>query len=103
MTVIQELQDVILKLHGVKATHRESVPVTETWQGKTIWDGIVEVFDLHGHPKTDTAYAWLHDTGDPSDPIRHVTVLRIHPALTPLTAVRSFIMQEIQNANAAQA
>jgi hypothetical protein len=102
MTHIEELQEVIHKLHGVTATHRESVPVKEVWQGKTIWDGIVEVFDLHGHPKTDTAYAWLHDTGDPNKPIQHVTVLRIHPALSPLTAVRSFIMQEIQNASATE-
>jgi len=103
MTHIEELAEVIHKLHGVKATHRESVPVKEVWQGKTIWDGIVEVFDLHGHPKTNTAYAWLHDTGDPNKPIQHVTVLHIHPALTPLTAVRSFIMQEIQNASATEA
>jgi hypothetical protein len=103
MTHIEELQEVIHRLHGVKAKHRESVPVKEVWQGKTIWDGIVEVFDLHGHPKTNTAYAWLHDTGDPTKPIQHVTVLHIHPALTPLTAVRSFIMQEIQNASATEA
>jgi hypothetical protein len=103
MTHIEELQGVIHKLHGAKATHRESVPVHETWQGKTIWDGIVEVFDLHGHPKTDTVYAWLHETGKPDTPPQHVTVLHIKPALTPLTAVRAFIMQEIQNASPAQA
>jgi hypothetical protein len=103
MSHIEELREVIHHLHGAKATHRESVPVKETWQGKTIWDGIVEVFDLHGHPKTNTVYAWLHDTGNPKMPIQHVTVLHIHPALTPLAAVRAFIMQGIQNANAAQA
>lgn len=98
MNHIDELRNVIRKLHGAEATHRESVPVKEVWQGKTIWDGVVEVFDLHGHPKTDTVYAWLHDTGDPEKPFQHVTVLRIHPALTPLDAVRAFIMQGIQNA-----
>jgi len=103
VTHIEELQRVIHKLHGATATHRESVPVRETWQGKTIWDGIVEVFDLHGHPKTDTVYAWMHDTGKPGVPPQHVTVLHINPALTPITAVRAFIMQEIQNASPAQA
>jgi hypothetical protein len=103
MTHIAELRDVIRHLHGVEATHRESVPVKETWQGKTVWDGIVEVFDLKGHPKTDRAYAWLHDTGDPERPVQHVTVLHIHPALTPLAAVQAFIMQEIRNASPAQA
>ena len=103
MTHIDELRDVIHKLHGGKATHSESVPVKEVFNGQTVWDGIVEVFHLEGHPKTNKVYAWLHDTGDPNKPIQHVTVLHIHPALTPLTAVRSFIMQEIQNASAAQA
>jgi len=100
MSHIEELQSVIHKLHGGEATHRESVPVREIWQGKTIWDGVVEVFHLKGHPKTDTVYAWLHDTGEPGADPKHVTVLHIHPALTPLDAVRAFIMQEIQSARA---
>lgn len=97
MTVIEELRDVIHKLHGVEATHRESVPVKETWKGKTIWDGVVEVFDLKGHPLTDRAYAWLHDTGNSGKPLP-VTVLHIHPALSPAKAVRAFIVQEYGNA-----
>ena len=100
MTVIEELRDVVQKLHGVKATHRASIPVKETWNGKTIWDGVVEVFDLHGHPQTDTAYAWLHDTGDPANPLP-VTVLHIDPALSPAKAVRAFIVQEYDNAEEA--
>ena len=98
MTHIETLRDAILHLHGAKATHRESVPVKEVFQGNTVWDGIVEVFDLHGHPKTNTVYAWLHDTGDPDRPAQPVTVLHIHPALTPLAAVQAFILQEFRNA-----
>jgi hypothetical protein len=100
MSHIEELQSVIHKLHGAEATHRESVSVKETWQGRTVWDGIVEVFHLKGHPKTDKVYAWLHDTGEPGSAPQHITVLHIHPALTPLDAVRAFIMQEIQSARA---
>ncbi len=98
---IDDLKHSIHKLHGAKATHRESVPVKETFRGETVWDGIVEVFDLHGHPKTDTAYAWLHDTGEPGSDPRHVTVLHVHPALSPLSAVRAFILQEFRNAQPA--
>ncbi len=47
MRYIEELKDVIREVHGVEATHRESVPVKEVFQGKTVWEGIVEVFDLH--------------------------------------------------------
>ena len=35
--------------------------------------GIVEVFDLHGHPKANTGYAWSHATDDPDIPKRSVT------------------------------
>jgi hypothetical protein len=100
MTHIEILQEAIHKLHGVTATHAESVPVKEEFQGKTVWDGVVEVFHLYGHPKTDKAYAWMHDTGARFHP---VTVLHIHPALTPAAAVRAFIVQEFRNANATEA
>ena len=101
MKHIEVLQDVIRKLHGVESTHRESVPVKETWQGQTIWDGIVEVFTLHGHPETATAYAWSHDTDDPDSPKRHVTVLHIDPATSPVNAVRAAILQEYRDAQTA--
>jgi hypothetical protein len=100
---IEELRGVIRKLHGAKATYVESVPVKEVFQGQTVWDGVVEVFDLKGHPKTHRAYAWSHDTDDPKHPRRHVTVLHIPPAISPQTAVQAFIVQEFRNANQAQA
>jgi hypothetical protein len=103
MTNIEELREVIHKLHGAKATHRESVPVKEVFEDRTVWEGIVEVFDLIGHPKTDRAYAWTHDTDDPENPKRHITVLHIHPAITPAAAVRAFIVQEFRNASPAEA
>lgn len=103
MTVIEELRDVIYKLHGVHATHRQSVPVKEVFNGKTVWEGIVEVFELHGHAKANTAYAWSHATDDPANPKRHITVLHIPPAVSPETAVRAAIVQEFRNLDSAQA
>ena len=96
MTHIQELRDVIHHLHGANANHLESVPVTERFQGQTVWDGVVEVFRLTGHPKTDKVYAWIHDTGDPVNPKRHVTVLHIPPVVSPQTAVQAVIVQEFR-------
>jgi hypothetical protein len=98
MTYVETLQDAIHKLHGVSSTHVESVPVKEVYQGNTIWDGMVEVFDLHDHPETHRAYAWSHDTD--TDEKRHVTVLHIPPAVSPETAVRVSIVQEYRNAQA---
>lgn len=103
MTYLEELQQVIHRLHGVHSTHVQSVPVTERFQGKVIWDGIVEVFELHGHPKATHAYAWTHDTDDPENPKRNITVLKIPPAVSPETAVRVAIMQELRDAETAEA
>ena len=70
-------------------------------KGQTVWEGDVEVFDLHDHPKADRVYAWSHDTGDPDNP-QHITVLHIPPATTPLRAVQVAIagMFREQEANA---
>jgi hypothetical protein len=93
---LEELQDVIRKLHGVESTHVESVPVKETFQGKTVWEGIVEVFDIRGHPTATRIYAWAHDTDDPEKPKRHVIVLHNYPVGSPFAAVRAAIVQEFK-------
>jgi hypothetical protein len=97
VTHIHELRDVIHRLHGGKAEHLESVPVKEEFHGETVWDGIVEVFRLKGHPKTDKVYAWMYETGDPAQPKRHVTVLHIPPVISPRKAVQAVIIQEFRN------
>lgn len=102
MTYIEELRDVIRRLHGAEATHIESVPVTETFQGQTVWDGVVEVFDLEDHPAAWRVYAWAHDTDDPNNPRRHVTVLHAHPIKSAQDAVRAAIVQEFRNAGTAE-
>ena len=97
MNYIAELQDVIWHLHGVESKHVQSVPVKETFQGKPVWEGIVEVFELVGHPKAPKVYAWAHETDDPKQPRRHVTVLHIAPVLSAEAAVKAAIVQEFRN------
>ena len=96
MTYIEELQDVIRHRYGVESTHVESVPVKEEFQGKTIWEGIVEVFELHGHPNAPKAYAWAYETDNPKKP-RHVIVLHLGTVTSPLLAVRAAIVKEFQD------
>jgi hypothetical protein len=93
---IEELRDVIRLLHGVESKHLESVPVKETFQGKTVWEGVVEVFALHSHPKATRACAWSHDTDDVKKP-KHVTVLHVAPITSAVMAVRAAILQEQRN------
>jgi hypothetical protein len=102
VSYIQELQDVIRGLHGVESEHIASVPVKEVFRGKTVWDGIVEVFDLKGHPSAFRVYAWAHDTDDPANPRRHVTVLHAHPIKSAQDAVRAAIIQEFRNLGTAE-
>ena len=103
MTPIEELRDVIRRLHEADSTHVASVPVKETFQGRTVWDGVVEVFDLIGHPTANRLYAWSHDTDDPTTPRRHVTVLHAEAVTSPILAVRAAIIQEFRNNAPAEA
>lgn len=94
MSYIEELKDVIRRLHGAEAIHVESVPVKEVFKGETVWEGIVEVFRLENHPTAHIVYAWAHETDDPNKPVRHVTVLHLHPIKSAQDAVRAAILQE---------
>ena len=94
---IDELREVIPRLHGVDSEHIKSVPVKEIFRDQTVWEGVVEIFHLTGHPKTSIAYAWSHDTDDPSTPRKHVIVLHLAPVLSAAMAVRAAIREEFRN------
>jgi hypothetical protein len=102
VSYIKELQDVIWKLHGVASRHVDSVPVKETLGGETVWDGVVEVFDLYQHPKATRAYAWAHKPADPAHPKRHVTVLHVPPVISAQLAVKAAMAQEYQKRGQAE-
>lgn len=102
MTYIEELHDVIRHLHGVESSHVESVPIKEVFQGKTVWEGIVEVFDLIGHAKAPRAYAWAYETDNPKRP-RHVIVLHLGPVTSPVSAVRAAIVKEFRDRESVEA
>lgn len=99
---IEELRDIIRRVHGVESEHVESVPVKETFKGDTVWEGVVEVFDLIGHPTAVRVYAWSHDTDDPENPKRHITVLHSHPIKSAQDAVKAAIIQEFRNLEPAE-
>lgn len=100
MNYIDELKAVIRKLHGVEATHIETVPIRESHEGQTVWEGEVEVFDLADHPKASRVYAWAHETDDPGRPQRTVTVLHVPPITSPRKAVQASIVQAFREAEA---
>lgn len=94
---IAEIKAAFLKLHGVDADYVETVPVVEEFQGKTIWQGDVEVFDIRGHPRATRGYGWGYVVGEGGGR-RYFTILELPPVDSPQTAVKAAIMSEIQNA-----
>jgi len=98
MHYIEELQKAIRKLHGCESHYVETVPVVETFQGETVWQGDVEVFYLRGHPTATRAYAWAHASGTNDQGKRYVTVLELPPVTSAQTAVKAAIMAEIKSA-----
>jgi hypothetical protein len=51
-----ELKRAVESQHGGTATLAQSVPVKETHAGAVVWEGVVHVFDLKGHPMASCAY-----------------------------------------------
>jgi hypothetical protein len=91
---IARLQAALTHLHNCGAIHRETVPVHEVFQGRTVWQGDVEVFELFNHPKAKRAYGWSHREGPDDQGERFVTVLEIPPVESAITAVRASIMAD---------
>jgi len=87
------LRNAVEKMHGGTATLSQSVPVHEMFEGKTVWEGTVHVFDLAGHPKATRAYAWSSPI-EGSDKRRFFAVLQMGAIKSPTDAVRAAIVAE---------
>lgn len=95
---LEQLQAAVSLSHNCPATHSKTVSVHETFRGETVWEGDVEVYDLHGHPKASTAYAWIHREGDHDQRTSFVTILGIPPVVSAETAIRAQIVKDIEKA-----
>jgi len=92
------LKKAIHDLHGCKAVWKEAVPVKETFQGKTVWEGTMQVFDLVDHPTTTRCYAWSYLVDD-SGKRKFFAVLHQGPVDSPQAAVRAAIVAEFRTTN----
>lgn len=88
-----ELRRAVERQHDCKARLVQSVPVKETHGSETVWEGVVHVFDLTGHPTASRAYAWYSPI-EGSAKRRFFAVLHAGPVKSPLDAVRAAIVQE---------
>lgn len=90
---IEDLTRPVEHLHGCRAKWREAVPVREEFQGKVVWDGTVQAFDLAGHPSATRCYAWSHYVGL-TERRWFVAVLEQSVVDSPRAAVRVAIAAE---------
>ena len=88
-----ELRDAVERLHGCPAQLVEAVPVSESFEGRPVWHGVVHIFDLAGHRSADRCYAWSSRV-EGSDQRRFFAVLHTPPIASPADAVRAAILQE---------
>jgi hypothetical protein len=88
-----ELRCAVESLHHCHAKLVQMVPVREEFLGQVVWDGMVHVFDLEGHPKATRAYAWSSPI-EGSEKRRFFAVLQLGAIKTPLDAVRAAIVAE---------
>jgi len=88
-----QLKRAVEAQHACTATLIQSVPVKETFEDETVWEGIVHVFKINGHPRARMAYAWSSPI-EGSDKRRFFAVLHQPPVTSPGEAVRAAIVAE---------
>ena len=75
------------------ASHIEDVTVVEKFGEKTVWSGVVSVFEIRGHFQATKCYAWSSFI-EGSTKRRYHAVLHIPPIDSPEKAVRAAIVHD---------
>jgi hypothetical protein len=83
-----ELKRAVEELHGCEANYLTSQHVRESFEGKPVWDGMVSIFAIAGHPAATTCYAWSAE--EPGSSTRsYYAVLHLAPIESARDAVRA--------------
>ena len=90
---LNELKRAVERLHNCKASHIEDVVVIEKFGEKSVWSGVVSVFEINGHPQANKCYAWSSPL-EGSAKRRYFAVLHVPPIDSPEKAVRAAIVHD---------
>ena len=93
--IIEALKEAVEKLHSCQASHIEDVIVIEKFGEDTVWEGVIAVFAIKGHDKSDKCYAWSSPI-EGSKKRRFYAVLNIPPIDSPQKAVRASIIRDFR-------
>ncbi len=92
---VEHLRKAISKTFGLDSAHIETVKVVETFRGKVMFNGDVEVFTVTGQSDVARAYAWAEDIATGSN---STVVLERPPIKTALDAVRAALASAVKRA-----
>ena len=90
---IETLRKSVEGLHDCKATFRETVHITEAYEGDVVWEGDVFVFDLEDHRTAKNCYAWSSPVKG-SKKRRFYAVLHDGPVESAQDAVKASIIED---------
>ena len=85
---IRKLIEAIETTHECNAVHVGTQMVAEFFRDSVAWNGIVEIFDLKGHPRAKRCYAWSYAIKNKT---QYVTVLEIPPVDSAESAVQAAV------------
>jgi hypothetical protein len=89
----EELARAVERMHGGRASLSESAAVGEMFDDRSVWGGVVHVFDLEGHPTATRAYAWSAPI-EGSSRRKFFAVLHVPPMDSPEKAVRAAMITQ---------
>lgn len=98
MCYISDAKAAVQRLHNCTAVHVETVPVSQSHNGDTIWDGNVEVFALEGCVEADCCYVWGRP-GDRRNTQDFISVPASREAKTPTAAILAVLEWEAKHGN----
>ena len=72
----------------------KAVPVKESLRNETVWEGIVQIFALKGHPAARRCYAWSYITDKKTGKRKFFAILHQGSVDSPQTALHVAIVAE---------
>ena len=82
------LKQAVEELHDCQASYISSQHVRESLDGRPVFDGMVAIFGVTGHPATNTCYAWSAENPETGQLTIHA-VLHYAPIQSSRDAVRA--------------
>jgi hypothetical protein len=92
MNLRQAVLDAIEQRANCDAVYVHTQPVRIIFDGKVLWKGKVEVFDLKGHPFAKRAFGWAVKHKEKRT--EFITVMGIPPLDTPLMAAKAYLANQ---------